>query len=1000
VSVSSAILGGSPAHQERALAACVIGLALGALIRRTISARRLYLSLAWICSGFPPFSFSTWLEPASALHPLAGLTALALAAIPAGVAIASLRLRSAPSLLAGSAAGFALCAAAAPPLGAAPLLATALLLGLVHLWLEPVTPLPASDEQPPRPARLPRLATSGLALLLGAMWPLTLRPLELGWTLPPEACWVALASLALSLAVTLALGATSRGGPAAARPAYPAPLLLALSATGLTLELFLLPRLVGLEMPLSGGRGGLLSASLIGGLWMLQYAPPAAILRRLAPGDGARLLATAAVGSLLTSHFAVPLLSTEGALRACAATLFLAAALATLHDLLGPEARSFPRMTQAVGLTALAGAPLFAPIWDPPALLGLAPPAVDAPRRTGQPSEPVRFTAEDAHGLVIVDGQPPDLSLFVQRTRLYGPRDEAAEAFAGALPPLLHSHARTGLVVGAGAGLALDAARREGLDQLVWLAPSALQAGILRLFGTLNHQVLIDPKLAVQLGALRPFSRSGAGRFDVVTVLETPASSLQARGLYTVAGLDSVRRLLAPHGIAAIEMPLDGGAEWLIRTLTTFRQVFPGGLVWLSPASDRHLVLTGSTEPMTISYKRLKQAFAAPGGGPDRSAFKTPMGLLGQLLLPPEGLASLESPPLTDGGPSRLDDPDEAASPISRLQAALRPLDAVVKDIPQGPEGVTMPADLERIVQRHRAFLSMLGHLEQGVYTSVIDEARKVQALAPQGGTELDTFTRPYLARAERYLEEGRLDRAIEQLSVVRLIHPSNPEAPRLLGRIYEQKGQKSRAIELYQEVLRFRPDSTEAALALANLYREDRRLKEAAALLEDLATRTAGNAVLYHNLGSLYLALEQLPRARERFEQSIRLDGRLAGPHAGLAEIFFQQGRLDVAQEEADIAVRLSPTAYSLNLQGQIALRRGDAVKARLAFVQCLLKDPDFVEARGAMGILYAEAGDEDKAREAWEAVLQVQPDNRAAKENLARLKEDFPSIPRTKAP
>jgi len=89
------------------------------------------------------------------------------------------------------------------------------------------------------------------------------------------------------------------------------------------------------------------------------------------------------------------------------------------------------------------------------------------------------------------------------------------------------------------------------------------------------------------------------------------------------------------------------------------------------------------------------------------------------------------------------------------------------------------------------------------------------------------------------------------------------------------------------------------------------------------------------------------------------------------------------------EASLKISPeTAWvhlALALQlSSIAGREGDAAfHAR----EALRIRPDFAEAYNCLGIIDAQAGRLDSAREDWERALQLKPGNRTAIDNLRRL-------------
>ena len=152
---------------------------------------------------------------------------------------------------------------------------------------------------------------------------------------------------------------------------------------------------------------------------------------------------------------------------------------------------------------------------------------------------------------------------------------------------------------------------------------------------------------------------------------------------------------------------------------------------------------------------------------------------------------------------------------------------------------------------------------------------------------------------------------------------------------------------------------------------------------LGDLAARAAGGASAPARAGNdtvvpvTGLSAERSATARpatayEWFTEAMRLDGDPA--------------RLDDAEACYRKALALDPglAAAHTNL-GQIAYRRGDTARARVAFEAALAVDPDQPEARFNLANLILEAGDAELAVAELRRALQSAPDFADAHYNLA---------------
>ncbi|HXI54012.1 MAG TPA: tetratricopeptide repeat protein [Candidatus Saccharimonadales bacterium] len=141
-----------------------------------------------------------------------------------------------------------------------------------------------------------------------------------------------------------------------------------------------------------------------------------------------------------------------------------------------------------------------------------------------------------------------------------------------------------------------------------------------------------------------------------------------------------------------------------------------------------------------------------------------------------------------------------------------------------------------------------------------------------------------------------------------------------------------------------------------------------------------------------------------ERHEEALaaaetRLRAReSARNHVAAAKACERLQRLDKAQTHMDAALRLGPDDYLANLAGAIIAMKRSGDETALKQAGMLIQRASRVEGRPATkaewvewtlttGILFALAGDENLARQNLKRVLEMEPDNKTAREALALL-------------
>lgn len=143
-----------------------------------------------------------------------------------------------------------------------------------------------------------------------------------------------------------------------------------------------------------------------------------------------------------------------------------------------------------------------------------------------------------------------------------------------------------------------------------------------------------------------------------------------------------------------------------------------------------------------------------------------------------------------------------------------------------------------------------------------------------------------------------------------------------------------------------------------------------------------------FHRAGVEALEAGDDNKAELYFKQALQKDARNPDTHYFLAVIYAQKGKEEIALVGFRRAIELEPNfpeAY-YNL-GTLCLQRGDAVAAIEHLERAIYYRPDSCEAFVNLGKAYFLSRLPAMAGAAFEEALRLDPDNRAALENLATL-------------
>lgn len=155
--------------------------------------------------------------------------------------------------------------------------------------------------------------------------------------------------------------------------------------------------------------------------------------------------------------------------------------------------------------------------------------------------------------------------------------------------------------------------------------------------------------------------------------------------------------------------------------------------------------------------------------------------------------------------------------------------------------------------------------------------------------------------------------------------------------------------------------------------------------------------ALSYLDLGVHYVVQGKLAEAEPLLIEAARLDPGHPGPHAWLGRIAFARGDLHAAEAELRFATRGDPVLFrdvvtqAQRDLGRLALRRGWPDRALAVYRAALALDPGDAAAATGAGIAAAALGDTAAAIAHLVRALELNPENAAARDALARIRRSL---------
>jgi spermidine synthase len=195
--------------------------------------------------------------------------------------------------------------------------------------------------------------------------------------------------------------------------------------------------------------------------------------------------------------------------------------------------------------------------------------------------------------------------------------DMRLQRMLGHLPALVHSHPRSVLVVGFGAGVTAGTfVTHPSVERIVIceIEPLIVRA-VAPFFEEENHGVLHDPRVEVVFDDARHYLATTREKFDLITSDPIHPWVKGAAKLYSAEYFALCRQHLNPGGLVTQWVPFYQSSREVVRSeLATFLSVFPAGTIWSNDEGGHGYdsVLLGSADPLTIDPVAMQQRLDRP----------------------------------------------------------------------------------------------------------------------------------------------------------------------------------------------------------------------------------------------------------------------------------------------------------------------------------------------------------------------------------------------------
>jgi tetratricopeptide (TPR) repeat protein len=224
-----------------------------------------------------------------------------------------------------------------------------------------------------------------------------------------------------------------------------------------------------------------------------------------------------------------------------------------------------------------------------------------------------------------------------------------------------------------------------------------------------------------------------------------------------------------------------------------------------------------------------------------------------------------------------------------------------------------------------------------------------------------------------------------------------------LLGYLFQQTGRFEKAAEAFEQVRRLDPARREASIRLGDVYLQLNRLREARERFDEVLE--VFPALARNGLGEVALRERRFGEAVQHFEAVLDRAPSATSVHYSLAMAYRGLGQADRARDHlqrrghrtlrlgdpfVDALQRLVRGERTLVMQGRRAYEAGQFPEAAEAFGRAVRAAPGSATARVNLGLTLARLGKAADAASHLDAALRLEPENVEARAALGIVLAD----------
>ncbi|GAB5521751.1 MAG: hypothetical protein RhofKO_40020 [Rhodothermales bacterium] len=288
-----------------------------------------------------------------------------------------------------------------------------------------------------------------------------------------------------------------------------------------------------------------------------------------------------------------------------------------------------------------------------------------------------------------------------------------------------------------------------------------------------------------------------------------------------------------------------------------------------------------------------------------------------------------------------------------------------------------------------------VNHAREGKLREAIDWYREEEAKYPSTGL--------YTELGRAYARLGEADSARWAFNEAVALDDSNTTAYMWMGQLEEEVGDLDQALKVSEKALAIQPTNLDYQYIVGTLLFRLNRIDEAEPYLRAVAEAREWHHGAQYNLGQVlvrqdnneaefYLtradSAQQLQQRINEAQNAINREPDTLERWLELADVLRGGGMTDRAVEAYKVAVSLQPENLFLQANlAQLMMQNGNLVDAERRYMSILRVDSTLADVWFNLGVLYANNGNPEGARNAWQRTQRLRPNHPVVAQYLRQL-------------